>query len=162
MIWQKKSECEKRRLPHGLSQVIYLYNIGAPIFVPRNPGAYARTSVMNNIEPSGNDSQGNKAYSTQVQGKLEELYNKINTPTNNIHIVYNHNKEDHKNTHHLLQNLQSKLEAADKAIESLKKVREIKGDYAVKNNLYTNGEKMINQATVDNLLSPKMSIIFNE
>ena len=113
---------------------------------------------MSNIEPTGNDSQNNTPYSTQIQGKLEEIYNKINTPTNNIHIVYNHPKEDHKSNHHIIQTLQSKLEDADKAIDSLKKVREIKGNYAVKNNLYTNGEKMINNETLDNLQTPPMSI----
>jgi hypothetical protein len=54
-----------------------------------------------------------------------------------------------------LQTLQTKLEAADKAIQSLKKVRQINGNFATKNNLYTNGENMLNQATADNLMNPE-------
>jgi len=107
---------------------------------------------MSNIEECLNDSQTNVDYNHAAQTKIEEMKKRMSTPVNNIQITYKKETKEKKKCESLMDDLKKKkLVDADNLIHDLKEVRRVNSKYAVKNNLYTHGEKMINNLTVNNL-----------
>lgn len=88
--------------------------------MPRNPISYFKTSLMQTLNSSLNDSQNSVVYPIDVQKKIDEVYKRLQAPNNSVNINYNTGNLVEENSS--LKKLVRKLASANEAISNLKQL----------------------------------------
>lgn len=88
--------------------------------MPRNPITYFKTNLMQSLNTSLNDSQNSVVYPIDVQKKIEEVYKRVQAPSNTVNINYNSGNGLPESN--IVQKLTQKLSMANEAISNLKKL----------------------------------------
>ena len=93
---------------------------GSPVYMPRNPISYFKTNLMQTLNSSMNDSQTSSVYPVDVQKKIDEVFKRLQAPTNHININYSQSKNSPDDS--AIKILNSKLAQANEAIANLRKL----------------------------------------
>ena len=93
---------------------------GSPVYMPRNPISYFKTNLMQTLNSSMNDSQNSSVYPVDVQKKIDEVFKRLQAPTNHININYSGSQKSGDNSE--ISSINQKLSTANEAILNLRKM----------------------------------------